>query len=117
VSANRTDLWAPVPLEGWLQENRDLLEQESPCGACGGALPEACSTCEGEGTIECSECGQERECPECEGEGVATCEVCGGRKDPEARLREFYKKQMESDLRALARYRAAHPGSPQRATG
>lgn len=115
MSANQTDLWVPLSFEDWLQENKDLLEEEPPCGACGGTPPKVCATCKGEGTIECFECGQDRECPDCEGEGVPTCEVCGGgRKEGDAWLRGLYERQKEEDLRALARYRAAHPESSKR---
>ncbi len=29
-----------------------------------------CKTCDGDGAIECSECGHERECPDCDGAGA-----------------------------------------------
>ncbi|MHB1952519.1 MAG: hypothetical protein ACYDDA_14875 [Acidiferrobacteraceae bacterium] len=71
---------APVDLRPFPEDFPDLHD-EYPCPPCQGSgkIP-ACETCRGDGTIECGECGHERDCPDCDGrrnkDGI--CERCHG---------------------------------------
>ena len=64
--------------EEWIKLNPELLEQE-----------EECDECDGQGTKECSECGQDIECEECEGTG----------KQNSAKL--IYDKQLKKEKERL----------------
>ena len=46
----------------WITIHPELLKEQEEA-------IEDCSECDGTGTIECSECGEDRDCPECDGEG------------------------------------------------
>lgn len=57
-----------------------------PCKECGGAGHfKKCPECDGEGTTECCECGQDQVCPACKGKGILAnatggqpCDFCSG---------------------------------------
>lgn len=47
-----------------------------PCTTCRGAgKVTLCRSCEGEGSYECGECGQDAECDDCRGKGVWTARL------------------------------------------
>lgn len=83
---------------GWDRPPRKMVEfapgpmpevEYRDCSECkGGGGYIKCSTCDGDGTIECSCCENERDCPDCDCEGVVVvakgqkyttqCEDCDG---------------------------------------
>ncbi len=48
--------------EEWIKRHPEILEAQEE-------TTKDCDTCDGTGTIECSECGQDTECPDCDGDG------------------------------------------------
>jgi RecJ-like exonuclease len=53
---------------------------------------EDCEECDGQGEVECFECGHIRECQECGGTGKSKS------------ARNFYEEQVERDEKAMAKY-------------
>jgi len=51
-----------------------------------------CLACEGAGSTECGECGQDKNCPACAGEGV-------GFTGDEDGARRIYDEQLKQDLK------------------
>jgi len=51
--------FTPVAFEDWIAANPEHSEWTTS----------KCQHCNGEGEVECCECGQDRECPQCGGDG------------------------------------------------
>jgi hypothetical protein len=72
----------PVEWEG--RPTRFRAPKAETCNVCEGRVRLAargCSRCDGEGEVECRECGQDRTCPACDGRGTfgpGQCEWCEG---------------------------------------
>lgn len=54
----------------------DKVQTCRRCKGNGGAHNRECEHCDGEGTIECCECGSEVDCDECDGNGAVICGKC-----------------------------------------